>query len=159
MTTSANDASELVAALRSLAPWSDRNFSPSEWAQYQRVAALFTKASPDVVKTALSQFVLEAMAADDHGDEDESKPFILMRVLFDLPDRADAAELKSFKGWTNWPGPDAASKVNLGWPVRWSAGKPRLEATYEGSMGLPYAAAEEYDWLLQHRSFRDLEDV
>jgi hypothetical protein len=98
-----------------------------------------------------------AVASEFSGDyEDESKVFILMRVVFDLPVSALESECLSFKGWTNWPLPDAAGHVNLSWPVEWRYGKPSLLAHYEGSEGVPYGAAEEYEYFRARFPFRRL---
>ena len=156
--SAAPSAAELVALLDSLPPWTDRaDFAPDEWERFRAAAKVFRRADPTAVETALDEFVRQTRDRDYQGYEDESKPFILMRVLFDLPDRADARERQSFKGWINWPSPDADGTLNPGWPVRWSGDRAALEAPYVGSMGLPYAAAEEYRRLRERYPFRRLD--
>lgn len=155
----APSAAELVTLLDALPPWADpRDFTEAAWERYRAAARVFRHAEPAAVEAALDEFVRQTRDREYQGYEDESKPFILMRVLFELPDRTDARERQSFKGWINWPAPDADGTVNPGWPVRWSAGRPALEAPYSGSMGLPYAAAEEYRWLRERYPFRSLDE-
>jgi hypothetical protein len=151
----APSAADLTALLDALPPWASApDFTEAEWERYRAAAKVFSRAAPATVAAALQAFVRQSLREEYRGYEDESKPFILMRVLFDLPDRTAAGNWMPFKGWINWPPPQPDGSVNPGWPVRWSGGRPELEAPYSGSMGLPYAAAEEYDWLRQRYPFR-----
>jgi len=90
------------------------------------------------------------------GVANESRLFLLSRFVFDLPARATAERRRVFKGWTNWPKPDAEGMVDLGWPVRFGPGGPSLLTGYEGSDGPRYGAVEEYRYLQGHFGWRDL---
>ncbi len=149
---------ELRRLFDSLAPWRSRDgdLDDREWANYVNVARSVQQTSPEVVKDALAQFMRDANAARFEGYEISSKPFLLMRVVFDLPESAPESSRRSFKGWTNWPAPDDSGNVSLSWPVSWSTGQPRLVADYTGSEGKPYAAVEEYHYLLNHFVYRKL---
>ncbi len=157
--SSSFDTGHLLSLLDALPPWSNRDFTGAEWQRFSDAAAAFREAHPQVVEAALSEFVRQALTNDYQGFDPESKPFLLMRVLFDLRESSPAAELRSFKGWTNWPTPDSRGNVSLSWPVDWSQGRPRLVASYEGSMGVPYDAAAEYRWLLDRYPFRRVPGV
>ncbi len=137
---------QLVELLESLPPWSDRDFSEDQWQSYVQVAAAFAQVTPPVVEAALSEFLRRALNKKYEGFEEESKPFILMRVLFELPESVLVGERQSFKGWTNWPEPDHQGRVSVCWPVSWLQGRPQLVAPYAGSLGLPYDAVAEYRW-------------
>jgi len=148
---------ELVESLQLLAPWRyGVHLSETEWKQYIETAKIFQAANAMDIADALDAFVLENNQEDYQGWESESKPFLLMRVMFDLPEKAPVSQRFSFKGWSNWPQPDAQENVNLGWPIIWRNGQPALEANYEGSMGEIYGASAEYHFLLDHFSFRNL---
>lgn len=150
---------ELIGILDSLRPWT-RNpyFSTDEWGDYKNAAKVLKRTDSETVVMALSEFIKRSIQKKYLGYEDESKPFILMRVLFDLPDRIDIDKYRYFKGWNNWPAVSKEGKINSSWPVDWSGYKPKLIAAYDGSMGLPYAAAEEYSWFRQHFPFRNFQD-
>lgn len=154
LSQSSFDTKHLKSLLDTLPPWSNRDFTELEWQQFRNAAEVFRDSNPWAVEAALSEFVQQSISKDYQGFDPESKPFILMRILYDLPEEAPAAEFKSFKGWTNWPTPDRHGKVSLSWPVSWSQERPRLVAAYAGSMSLPYAAAAEYRWFLDHYPFR-----
>lgn len=150
---------QLAALLESLPPWADRDFSEAEWRRYSAAAEVFMRATPATVETALSAFMQRTPPEGYPGYEHESKPFLLMRVLFELPESAPAAERRSFKGWTNWPEPDSQGRVSLSWPVSWPLGRPQLVATYAGSLGVPYDAVEEYRWFGERYPFRQAGEV
>src|SRR5262245_63914663 len=92
---------QLVAALRSLPPWRTRaDFAEADWDAYLRVAEQIQRADPETVVAALDAFAVECRqneAARYPGYEDESKPFLLMRVVFALPEAAPAEQRFSFK--------------------------------------------------------------
>jgi hypothetical protein len=146
---------DLLAAFRALPPWpSDRDLSDEDWLRYVNAARLVQHSEPADAKRALARFLDEAEGFA--GVENETRLFLLLRVVFDLPDRAPADQRRTFKGWVNWPEPDTEGNVNLSWPVSWSAGQPILLARFEGADGPRYAAVEEYRHLLARFPFREL---
>jgi hypothetical protein len=150
---------QLVAALRSLPPWQTiADFGEAEWDAYIRTARLVQQADPDTVSAALDQFAAELRQSNAPypGYELESVPFLLMRVVFLLPETVPVAQRFAYKGWSNWPDPDDRGEVNPGWPVVWKAGRPSLVASYAGSSGQPYPASAEYRFLLATFPFRNL---
>jgi len=150
----------LKAALNSLRVWSQRDsFTADDWGNYLKVARIVQETDPNTVEAALDQFVMEALHEPFTGYESESKPFLLMRVAFDLPEVAPQESRLVFKGWTNWPQPDAQGNVNLAWPISWRSGKPELVASYEGSEGKPYAALAEYGYLRRDFPYRPFGDL
>jgi hypothetical protein len=143
----------LVQAVSGLTPWpSDRDLSGDEWADYVDAARRLRDAEPREVTRALGA----ALAADEGTGDNERRLFVLLRVLFDLPRSAPAAQRLVYKGWVNWPAPDDRDEVDLGWPVAWEDDRPRLVAAFEGSMGPRYAAVEEYDSFRERFGFRAL---
>jgi hypothetical protein len=146
---------ELIERLHSLPPWKyESNFSGQEWGKFIEVAKIVQSTHPDTVESALNEFIKQAIQEEYQGYESESKPFILMRVVFKIPEIASAEKRFSYKGWMNWPEPDENNHVNLSWPVSWISDHPKLLAFYEGSMGRPYAAVAEYRFLLENFPFR-----
>lgn len=145
----------LLSIFRVLAPWSNAAaFSAEEWRRYIDAARLVQKAEPADVERALARFLDEA---DGFASaENETRLFLLMRILFDLPDRAPADQRRLFKGWVNWPAPDAEGNVNLSWPVGWQDDQPALLAPFEGADGPRYAAIEEHRHLRAGFPFRRL---
>lgn len=138
----------LIQRLHALPPWTTKDaFGDREWSDYIEVARLVQQSSDADVVAALDAFISQTISEPYAGHTGESKPFLLMRVAFDLPESAPGSERFIFKGWTNWPEPDADGNLNLAWPLSWAFGQPRLLSDYEGSEGRPYAAAAEYGLL------------
>jgi hypothetical protein len=151
---------DLEKHFESLRAWSQRDsFGADDWKNYMTVAKTVQETDPSIVESALNQFVEAAMHEPFAGYTSESKPFLLMRVVFDLPEVAPQQSRFSFKGWTNWPQADAQGNVSLAWPISFRDGKPELVAPYEGSEGKPYEAAAEYRYLRDHFPYRRLEDL
>jgi hypothetical protein len=146
---------QLLAALRDLPPWRNTDFKRDEWRRYLQAALLLQNTKPADAERAFLRFL-------DAGEgftsaENETRIFLLMRVAFDLPESAAADQRRIFKGWTNWPAPDADGVVNLSWPVNWQRDQPELIAPFEGAEGPRYGAIEEYRYLLERFSFRRIE--
>ena len=143
--------------LHGLEPWrAIPDFSDAAWSRYVDLAHSIRHVEQAVVSAVLDAFVAEVSTEEYRGYESESKPFLLLRVLFELPESAPASDRSIFKGWTNWPEPDQAGRVSLSWPVSWRSGRPRLIANYEGSEGRPYDAVNEYRLFLRTYPHRDL---
>jgi hypothetical protein len=148
---------ELKTMFDSLRPWSRwSDFTDADWQNYINVARILQQTDPIIVEEALDSFLRTAVSEPFTGYSSESKPFLLMRIVFDLPETAPADERRLYKGWTNWPQADTRGEVSLAWPVSWRSGKPELVASYEGSEGHPYGAVPEYRHLRGTRSFRAL---
>lgn len=151
------NAQELQELFGSLAPWSQRqDLTKEEWNNYLKVARAVQQSTPEVVESALELFMRGAIQEEFKGYEGESKLFLLMRVVFDLPEAAPESQRRSFKGWINWPEADSEGNVSLAWPISWQSARPALIAPYEGSEGIPYAAVKEYRYLLEHFPYRQL---
>jgi len=146
---------ELVERIKSLPAWKTQgDFSEAEWNRYLDVARMLQQTPPDMVDRVLEK---AAGGADPQASEEaQTKLFLLLRIVFDLPARGPADERRSFKGWTNWPQSDAAGFVDLSWPISWLHGRPTLSGTYQGSMGLPYDARGDFRYLRSKYPYRRL---
>jgi hypothetical protein len=153
MTADATVASLLTAFLR-LAPWHyEPGLSADDLSAYEAVARLVQSSGPAEVRRALADFQDQDPSA---GIDNETRLFLLLRFVFDLPEHAPAAQRRIFWGWVNWPDPDAAGRVNLAWPLSFEGGRPVLLARFEGAEGSIHAAVEEYHDLLARFPFRNL---
>lgn len=151
-----NMEGELKARIAALPPWREGDLSQEEWNEYLTVARHLQESDPDTVESVLAEFIELAAKEEFRGYESESKAFLLMRVIFDLPEAAPEAERKSFKGWVNWPAADSRGEVSVAWPLSWKSGRPRLVSAYEGSEGVRYAATSEYRHFRARYPYRDL---
>jgi hypothetical protein len=126
------------------------------WEKYRSVAIRIQKLSCGDVAKIIS--IYRATSSDEFLDEADSRLFLLFRVIFDLPQDVPCSERMSFKGWINWPRPDARGCVSISWPINWEKGRPSLIDGYMGSFGLQYDAESEYRYLHEHYLFRKLND-
>jgi len=145
---------QLLDVFRSLPQWAAKDPGPEGWRNYERAAELVQNADPVELNRALLAFLDEGQGLE--GPANETRLFLLSRFVFELPTRAPASERRGFKGWTNWPEPDAQGMLNLSWPVSFEGREPTLLAPYEGSEGPRYGAVEECRYLREHYGFRKL---
>jgi hypothetical protein len=147
----------LTDGFRALAPWpAEGDLPPDGWERYSASASEVQGAEPGDVERAFEEFLSERSGIE--GARDETCLFLLQRVVFDLPEAAPESERRPFKGWVNWPPPDADGNVSLAWPLSWRQAGPTLVAPYEGSEGRPYDAVGEYRHLRERYAFRELPD-
>jgi len=143
------NAQELLTLLQSVAPWRDANAYPTaEVRQLLHVAKVFQSSDPTNVETALTLFATRSRS--NRREYDESKPFLMLRVVFELPDSAPAS-LRFVSGWEGKDGDvNRDGTVNLGWPLRWHWNHPRVTDSYMGFHGFVYDPAAEYKFLLKN---------
>jgi hypothetical protein len=145
---------QLLASFRCLPPWGADDPGPGGWRAYEDAARLVQRVNPAEMDQAMAEFLNEAKG--DAEAANETRLFLLSRVVFDLPDRVLAARRRVFKGWINWPAPDCEGMVDLGWPIRFGPRGPSLVAANEGSDGPRYGAVEEYRYLRENFGSRNL---
>lgn len=151
-------ALSLEEEYNSLKTWpTEGDLTNSDWNNYVRIAKLVQNTDSELVKKSMDAFISK-ITIDDPRDEYESKLFLLMRVVFKLPEAAPKEDLRSFKGWNNWSSSYLETdRANLSWPVSWKNGNPSLLSNYSGSEGLPYSASSEYEYFLKKYPFRELQ--
>ena len=149
----ATDERELCTRLHELAPWGPTaDYSESAWQYTRNVAVVIQQAQPNTVILALEQFERETT---DY--EEMSKVFILMRLLFDLPEDAPVSERFNFAAWDRGDADLVGPRtVNLAWPLSYHDGAPTLMQGRPNAQGPPYAAASEYRYLIAKYPFRQL---
>src|SRR4030095_6367121 len=90
---------------------------------------------------------------------EQGKVFLLLRVIFDLPEHAEAGRKFSFADWTRArTDENSDGTVNLAWPISFASGTPRLVAGREGNAG-SYSPRNEYTFLRYQFPMRDLSRV
>jgi len=145
----------LVEQIALLEPWRvDGEYSQEGWKKMVRLARVIQRAAPADVSTALEAFA-ESRAFTVHRDyEEDSRPFILLRIVFQLPEANPTNSLpRGFKGW-RYSSTNSAPPPS--WPVGWRNGKPHLVCGWPGSSGRGYGAVAEYEYFLKTYPYRDL---
>jgi len=146
----------LVEQIASLDPWrSNGKYTEASWKKMAETAYAVQGSDPAGVSRALESFVRSNAFVLHEDYEEESKPFLLLRMVFDLPEtNVVSSNPKGFKAWRYWGNGGAVPPPS--WPVGWSSGKPYLICGWGGSMGRSYGAAAEYQYFLRTFPFRDL---
>jgi len=146
---------DLLATIR---PWQSalkEDYKAQDWDRLVETARIMQKFTPSSVQNVLKESQTNNIGFDD------SKVYLLFRVMFALPEHAPARELFGFGWWVQMEFPDETPNnkdgtVNLAWPISWNNGKPLLVSGFQGYQGPPYDAVAEFDYLLKHYKYRDL---
>jgi len=155
---------EIVARLDSIAPWgTTTNYESSAWGRAIDAALVLQAADPRIVENALERFMRE----NRDSDPGESKPYIVLRLAFDLPENAPREAALSFKGWYRLDreasrfdaDTNADGTINLAWPLSWKSGQPKIICGMTGSAGPSYAAAAEFRYMRERFPLRKLDAI
>jgi len=152
---------KLKRQLTKLEPWtSSTNYSPAGWKQLVETAKSFQKVTPKLASDALNEHLNRYSRKADQLAVEQGKVFLLLRVIFELPESVSAAQRLTFARWPQARSDtNANGTVNLSWPLSWQQGKPQLIAGREGSAGPNYSPAEEYAYLRYRFKYRDLSKI
>ncbi len=133
----------LMRAFAALPSWpAEGDLDRDGWQRYRDAARAVQQSGEGELDQALVRFLDRAEGME--AALDETRLFLLSRVTYALPAAGPAEERRIWKGWVNWPAPDADGRVDLSWPVDWHGGDPRLIAPFAGAEGHRYAAVEEF---------------
>jgi hypothetical protein len=151
---SASNPEELARLFQALPKWAtNHDLTDDEQQRLLATARTVQQAAPATVRKAIDRFMTDTDEYDPLDREfAETKLFLLMRVVFDLPESVPAADMAYFKGYLR---PESALR-NPSWPISWTEGKPQVVDRCVGSRGGRYLAADEYDFLLTRYRFRKL---
>jgi hypothetical protein len=138
-----------VQALPVIGP-KDNEPTTKDWDAYIAVARRIQVTSPDITKAALRQLSL----IPAHPREN-LKCMLLIRVSFEC--RAGLVREGIHGGWLSRSPPNQTNAPrDMNWPVGRRLGRFYLMGTIEGYLGKPYAADEEFEWMLAHSKWRNL---
>jgi hypothetical protein len=150
------DKVKLIAQIRQLEPWRT-DYSEKGWKRLIALARVIQRTDPDTVAATFDTYLQHAFQDSVDAGYDESRPFLLLRAVFELPEEAPREAAFSFKGWFGTSSREGdRQRVNLAWPLSWKGGRPRLVAGCLGSEGPLYHAAAEYRYMLKHFPMRNL---
>jgi hypothetical protein len=161
------DADGVVVRLKELRSWPDVSedwFERSDWQSYVDLARVLQRTDPGVIEDGLSMFYDEAVLSVDWLAE-LSRPYILLRVMFEIPDRMPDA-IRCIRD-EQMIGPllppvfpeNSPFGETDATPVAWTRDGPVLTAqlpvAFMGT-GLPYVPADEYRFFATYFRFREL---
>jgi hypothetical protein len=152
----AQTGKEFAQLISTLHPWSSTAaYKGSDWERIVEVAAAFQRALPTVAAEGFEIFSLQNTNNFQNDYLEDSKAFLLLRVMFDLPEHGKGRP--GGPGWlTERRDLNTDGTVNLAWPVVWNKGQPFLASDFLGYEGFAYSAKADYLFLSSHYSKRDL---
>ena len=149
---------EVAELIYGLPAWRyDRPLSTIEWNIYVEAGKVLQKTDSSIL---LNGLYLESeqwqKSAFLDGFSEESKPYLLLRVMFDLPEEIPYGKRFVSKGWR---GREVSDKWYPNWPIQWGQDGPRLITLCRGCIGPPYSVVSEYKHFKNTYPFRNLEEV
>ena len=134
-------------------PWPDTstNYSETNWEHLVVIAKIIQKSDSESVCKTLQRY--------QQNHVNDSKLYLLMRMVFDLPEHASNDTNWSYFGcWlTARTEYNANGTINRAWPIMWKSGDPCLISGFLGIQGFEnYNAAKEFLYFRGKCSFRDL---
>jgi hypothetical protein len=161
----------LEALMRPIEPWPGwgTNYSRSNWVLLVAAAKVIQGSSAATVGKALERYQMGNSTNRDLQPlskelDNDTKLYLLMRVVFDLPEALQLPKKRLPFAFGCWAGlflkqdgeTNTDGTFNLAWPIRWNRGHPALLAGWIGYEGPRYHAAGEYHYFRQKYRFRDL---
>lgn len=152
----------LEEALLKVDPWpggDSTNYSEANWKQLCFIAGVIQKADPRTVSSALREYQAAKTGSSPEQEDYDSKPFLLMRIVFDLPERAsEDPHWSSIGHWTTMRTElNDDGTINRAWPIVWNNGNPRLVVGDVGTQSFyRYSADAEFLFYKDKFRFRDL---
>jgi hypothetical protein len=133
----------VVESLQSCPAWSAARCDPEVViAHLGRLA----RVSTPTLRAGIERFVARCKVHKSYDIANMSKPFVLNRLLFLVPDK-EMPDVRRFGGWERSPNDTSGDPL---WPVRLKDGlEPRLKGKYSGYSGPSYLAVEEFDYFLR----------
>lgn len=136
---------EIVQIVDSVRPWSsEATYGPADWDRIIKIARIFQNLHEETITNALDRFSFQ-IKKNFQGDYlEDSKPFLLLRVMFELPENAPRSE-RTGGGWVTFNSDiNSDGSVNQNWPISWKNGKPSMVSRYLGYQGIPYNPKLDY---------------
>ena len=171
--SSTNTQEQLVRYIRSSEPWTCYDPLPSDWMRTISAAKEFQRQNDRTVEAAFHTYFLQC----GNSVEDISKSFILLRVIFELPESTNSGYALS-QGWLGLPynltttatHPKGYYSIdvdripcanldgtfNLSWPLTWTNGNPKMLARYYYYEGSIYDPEAEYKLFVSNFPKRNL---
>jgi len=155
---------ELRNLLVRIETWPDGlpRYGESAWRKLIAGAKAIQQCDPVAVQRALKEFQSRPATNSPEELDDDKKLFLLMRVIFELPEREPSPtnEWRTvFAGYVTMLGEyNGDGTINVAWPLSWRKGKPLLLSGCIGIQGVNarYCVWKEYEYFRSKYPMRDL---
>jgi hypothetical protein len=152
------DHHEFAERLEALKPWGGADYTKDGWDRLVSLGMLVQRMDPNEVSSAIHEFLTTVHNPSETGFVGQNtKLLLLLRIVFDLPERFPAERRFFGEGFLTVPFEwKAPRRVSVSWPIAWNLGRPQLLAICLGKCGSPYDAAAEYRYFHSRYRLRDL---
>jgi hypothetical protein len=152
---------KFITIIEKSPPWAtDHIFTPPEDYPLDQTknAACFLKDRSNLTQRSII-VTYHAYGELVHSGTSRNRLFLLLRVLFDLPEDHPASETPIFAAYVGpgspYPYDYSQETINLLWPLGYKDGELVLTTKYAvGYMGGPYQALAEYDYFMANFPLR-----
>jgi hypothetical protein len=147
----ATDADPLLDLIYKIPAWT-LGYDSDKTERLTDIARQLSKVSTAQLRSLLSLFVQKESSIDEL-----SKVYLLLRVLYNLPEKADPKTVKVFGGWVLPSNNSLNVPYNLSWPIATTHNNLIIvSGTFYGYLGTPYVAVAEFDYFNQNFTKRVL---
>lgn len=139
-------------------PWrSSKAYSSADYRILVAVAREIQNADSAEVEAALNRFMEKHSAHMSEDYTEMSKPFLVLRVVFDLSENSRIDPKLNVMSWLSVRDEiNADGSINLAWPLSFRSGKPVLKSRFRGLVGPPYDPVTEFRVMRAACSFRKI---
>ncbi|MGD1845492.1 MAG: T9SS type A sorting domain-containing protein [Salibacteraceae bacterium] len=137
----ANDP--IVRMIRMLPAWTEP-INDKEQQTIKSIVAELALLSDDQLRGAIAKHHQYYRDAGNNLEE-LSKDYLLLRMIFDLPEAFDRSQVKNFGGWVH-PSVFHQEAYNLSWPIAQTEGGLQVAGKYMGFNGRGYDPVGEFDF-------------
>jgi hypothetical protein len=152
----------LAQLLSNIDPWcnphsANSTFADENWTRLVNIAVQIQTNRPENVCKFLREYQSNRRQDSEQVDMDDSKVYLLMRVVFDLPEHAKTNRV-AFGNWVTMRTEiNGDGTINHAWPITWNHGKPKVVSRCFGIQGFGrYDAAAEFNYFRKNYPYRDL---
>ncbi|MBI3586726.1 MAG: hypothetical protein HY088_06320 [Ignavibacteriales bacterium] len=141
--TMANNDS-LAQLIEAIPLWT-KGYSDTETKQLISSSKAIAKYSLDDIRRGVASF-FKTHKSDKKAIDNLSKVYLLLRVIFDVPQSIERKQAKVFGGWDHPSIEERAEVFNLLWPLELKDSKIQVKGTFSGYHGIIYDAVGEFDF-------------
>lgn len=149
-------AEELSLLIHNLPPWDSNTMQVKEWQKFIDVAQALQAYDDSVVEQALGLLASKASKRGGFEIDELSKAYLLMRVIFLLPEHWDGKNRISPGWFSGGSDKNSDGTINLSWPITWRTGKPQLVTAFQAYNGVSYNPRQEYELFVKRFPKRKL---
>ncbi len=139
-----------------------QGYSSNDWENLVIAAKAIQDSSPNSVERAMWLYQLDGHPTNEFSaffpPDFDTKLFLLMRVIFDLPDSI-RGRIIMYGAWEIGPGIyNSDGSLNQSWPIKWDNSHPKIIYRFAGIEGINgrYNASREFAEFLTNYPMRDL---